>query len=814
MPESKLLDDITDPRDRSTLELQLKALNEERKKRRRLAQHSQFASGPSHKDSFSVYDCTNEGAVHRPVSLLEPETCTDIELTHRAPVNVTVQVLMTGSRLSVTAFRCSLTISREVSRCGFDDLHYGTVITQLDDPLHLTPAQCRNAVTQGFFVFEKQTINVTLNSPTVHRYYRYGQLSNEHECAHTSFTSNGQFFEKSYELTIVRVRVSTVKGRYNPSSGRVAFSNGLIGNYADRILLDDEMGLFVWSTTAISCADKISELYEGLATLYPKRNNTLTGQPGDLVMIEQHEEARYAGFVLKGDTRVCTRSAFNTQLTGISILILRPGDPKLKASYHHPDQLAPTDIQSNVGYVHLKRSLHTDRRFAALQSLVCQNERKILSNKLTMIAGDNRHALLDTYGPGHALTRAGSVAYVTVCVPRLAKIRQVTNCSQEIPVLMGNETGYADPLTFVLQPFPTVIPCDHITPVRWKINEHWMCATPSLSSCVPPLQLNPASDDTTTLQDFTVGLGGGIFSNSQRADHRLFMIMAQMREPVFTDLSRTALARSQSTHGRLSYYSDYDLNRLKDEIGSALIPFFTWFGEYWSIVTGVLVCLALAKILLGMCIRMYCTYLQRGCGLWLLASLWHTAFLAVMLPWRVMTAVTQDLKDDLPPDTPGRPGRRRHRNRGSGRNNAGDGDDNDDDDEGPGTDGYGKFPHPPANSPLLGVDEPERGARTRSGTMRMDSSRMEGSPSDSDLPGHEPLAALTNFLRSSRGKRRSEADSRYRELQRQLEEIKQGQRMELQARSGVTLPGYSASAPPAPSTSTDKKDDGPPGGGL
>merc|ERR1712079_84556 len=118
-------------------------------------------------------------------------------------------------------------------------------------------------------------------------------------------------------------------------------------------------------------------------------------------------------------------------------------------------------------------------------------------------------------GPGHALTRAGSVAYVTVCVPRLAKVRQIANCSQEIPVTLGNLTGFADPLTLVLQSFPTLLPCDSITPVRWKINSVWMCATPDLSICVPPLQLSPESDDTKELQDFTLGLGGGIFSEAQ-----------------------------------------------------------------------------------------------------------------------------------------------------------------------------------------------------------------------------------------------------------------------------------------------------------
>ena len=72
-----------------------------------------------------------------------------------------------------------------------------------------------------------------------------------------------------------------------------------------------------------------------------------------------------------------------------------------------------------------------------------------MSGKLTMIAADSKSALLDTYSPGHAITRARAVAYITVCVPRLAKVRQTENCTQEIPVHVANYTAYADPLTMV-----------------------------------------------------------------------------------------------------------------------------------------------------------------------------------------------------------------------------------------------------------------------------------------------------------------------------------------------------------------------------
>ena len=761
IPEDVLLDDIHDEQDRLVLSRQLENLRDARRRKKIV---DDTTTPVLSKDTFSVYDCGAPNAVHRPVSLMEPDSCNPIELTHTEPRQVRVQVLQTGSALTVTAYRCSLTISREVSRCGYDSIHYGTIITVLDKPVHFTPQQCRSAQEVGTFVFENQRINVTLNNEMVHSYYRYGRLDKNHNCDHTSFTSGGQYFSKSYELSIIRAVVSSVKGRYNPATGRIVFSNGLVGNYADRVILDDAEGLFVWDTSHLKCSDKISEVYSGPASIYGKLNNTHVGQTGDLVMVADEAESRYAGLVLKGLTRICGRMAFATQLTGLSLVVLRPNDEKIAATYHHPDELMSTHIQTNLGFVHIQRALHTDKRFAALQQLVCENERKILQAKLTMIASDSKSALLDTYGPGHALTRAGAVAYVTVCVPRMARVRTVDNCTQEIPVHVANYTAYADPLTFVLQPYPTIIPCDAITPVRWRIKTHWMCASPALAACVPPTALSPTSDDTTTLQDFTIGLGGGIFSDEQRASHKSFMMLMNTREAFVNEATRNALERS-ATSGRLdSFYSPSDFVRLKNEIGYALIPFFAWMGDSWSVITGVLVLLAILKIILGMFIRCYVTYASRGCGWWLLASVWHTAFLALMLPWRILTSVT----DDLTTRHPDPPGSSDGRSSGHFRPERSPlfAQSTDDDDLGP--DGLGRFPHPQSSQYARG--------------SRLDSeSEAEGKPGPAQSRTNlsDSIAMITNYIKAPKPTRRRDrqtvADSRYKELNLQLEEMRKNQ---------------------------------------
>ena len=360
--------------------------------------------------------------------------------------------------------------------------------------------------------------------------------------------------------------------------------------------------------------------------------------------------------------------------------------------------------------------------------------------------------------------RAGATAYVTVCVPKLARIRTVSNCSQEIPVYIGNSSAYADPLTFILQPFPTTIPCDSITPVRWRISGHWMCSSPALSSCVAPMQLDPTTDDSVVLQDFTLGLGGGIFSAAQRAAHALFLTLTIMntREPVVSDIIQNAIAHAGMSGKLQSFYSEHDLERLRDEIGSALIPFFDLMGDRWSIITGCFFVFALVKICIGMSIRMYTTYIHRGCGWWILASVWHTAFLAVMLPWRILRSLTVEMTNPLPPtpEVSNQPTTEPEPNGGSGSS--------------PNNPGSGGSAEPP--------DDPFR--------------MMNRNDSQDDLPKMDRVSQLTRYLQNPRSLRRSNAEQRYQDLTTQLAEMKKS--MERTLASGLPSAGSSDDLTPPP----------------
>ena len=637
--ESSLLREYRDPIAKKNLEKALRVLESSR--RRDAAERHHLPKVRDYlRESFTVYDCGANEAVHRALDLHGPQECENIEPSHRKPINIEVQVLMVDAKAPVSAYSCQVLVTKEVSRCGYDSLHYGTQVTELEVPSHMTPAQCREAVRTGRFEYDGEVIDVVVNSPAYHSFYSHGFLADDHTCHTESFRSGKKRWYKSYELTIVKVMVRSVKGWVSRRSGRVVFANHIVANFMDKVATDDELGTFVWEVTDVECEQKYSQVYNGTAKLYSHTNSTSLGSPKDLIMYEVAHENRFAGFVIRNAETICNRRGFATQVPSIKVLILKPGESPMNVSTLHHGDILEAQLHSNIAYVHLTRSLHTDERFIRLHSLICKNERSILFQRLSLLSDDNSAALLESFGPGHTVTRAGGVAYVTVCAPVRATLRTYGNCTQEIPVMVGNKTLFADPLLLTLKHFPTIVPCDHLIPIRWRINDEWFEAKPSVTKSLPPEQLNPESDEgnTGSLQDFTRGLGSGAFSDRQRAEHREFMELYGSRSAVVAEVTRNAIFRAATTgRSRLnSYYSDLDFDDLKLRIGHALVPFFRVFGEGWTIFMGFLVIFSLVKLIIGCILRMCAAYARLGCGLWVLTAVWETLFLALTVPYRMV----------------------------------------------------------------------------------------------------------------------------------------------------------------------------------
>ena len=339
---------------------------------------------------------------------------------------------------------------------------------------------------------------------------------------------------------------------------------------------------------------------------------------------------------------------FTTQIRGLIVCPYREGDePIPKTSFK--DNFSPdhVDLQTQLGYLHTSTSMATADRFALVQSELCAVDRRTLYNKLQAIAGaHNPYALLDLYGRGHQVSQAGAAVYVTRCVEVDVPRVEFPNCTQEVPVGHENGTWFVDAFTRILTPFPTVVPCSDLMPVRWKLSDQWYCAHPQVLPCHDPKQLNTTVTPFVSLHDFTLGMGEGVYSADQRRQHRRYQVAMSSRKPVLAKI--TNVATNGGTNGHLGIpLSAEDIHGLSFDVAFHLFPMIYFLGEAWTYLSSFLMVLLLGKIVVGAAIRGFMAFRRYGCGRWVVFSLWETLFVIATTPWRLVTKTADALTADL-----------------------------------------------------------------------------------------------------------------------------------------------------------------------
>jgi hypothetical protein len=202
-------------------------------------------------------------------------------------------------------------------------------------------------------------------------------------------------------------------------------------------------------------------MYQGQAKLHQDRSNVQNDLEEASILMEQNETRRYASLVLEGTRSLCGHFCHNTQIPDVVASMDTEDlnkDWKFQKSIDHET----VNLLTHMHFLHLSRGLGNFRRFEEFQEAVCQVERKGLFNKIQALASGNKYALHNIYGPGFQIYLAGSVAYVSQCLPVEARIYDPVNCTQQIPEEIGSEEHgnvtqkYANTKTMNLQDFPTL----------------------------------------------------------------------------------------------------------------------------------------------------------------------------------------------------------------------------------------------------------------------------------------------------------------------------------------------------------------------
>lgn len=622
-------------------------------------------------EALRAYNCQDK-PLYLPISLLHPQSCPDPVRDYHPEETIRAQILQAETNYPMTAYQCSVTISRRVTRCGHDSLTYATKTTVYKQALEVTPQACRDAVASREIVVEQQRIPVVIGKLTSEVWHSRGSveaLSGACE-VEASFQSGDHQVEKSYEETMADVMVKVVRGAYDVSSGVVTFTNGLAARAMDGVVRDGELGMMVWSAPEPSCEDTVSEIYLGPVQIHRRQD-----QKGDheaIVLVADNATEQYAGLQLRAPKRICQTHCFSTQATGIVICLLREMDgPLQNVAFQASADQAMARMQTQLSFLHIGTNMRTYDRFAVVQKDLCEVEHKLLTARLHRIASQgDPYALLDLFGPGHDLYRAGAVVYLVRC--RAVSVRRISyaNCTQEVPVNLtvnnASITRFMDPINRVLREFPTILPCSPVTPVMWRIAGDWVAVDPFIRTGVKaPIRL-PTSTTPFTDDDWAKGMGEGLYSPDQISAHRQFQATYAARIPVAAKAAAAATSHHQLIGPEMrlgSLLDGSDMANIVNHVGMSLVPMFWLLGSTYNVVVGTILFAGIVKGVLGVVLRIISMYRQKGCGWWLVAAVWSTTYHLLALPWKVVDLAARALEGDEPPTNrrppaPGTPGTR------------------------------------------------------------------------------------------------------------------------------------------------------------
>jgi hypothetical protein len=613
-----------------------------------------MATGILEIDAMAVYDCADPKTRFHTLNLLHPESCPDPVLDFQAVQNKTIQIVQTQADLPITGQQCLISISKQIQRCeGIGSNAYGPPeFTVWEQVLKLTGRQCTTAIAQRYYLYENYRIPVK-EGVTSDKWWSKGKRKTNGRCEYDNvingdtsagFTSGGRIFAYHIEQTLVTLRVATITGTVDTGSKVVNFE-GIQAAFLPGEVHDGQKGTIVWNTTLPSCAQTTSQVYLGQAKLY-QRVGEATSLTGSVVMVENQDTHQFAGLALKNRLNICGTRCYATQLKGILVCIIPHDNEPIPRREFRPefDQEAITQ-GARLGHLVFETNLRVSKRFVDVQGDICQVERKTAYNKLQALAGgDNEYALLNTYGRGHRLFKAGNVAYVAQCIEKEATVASFSNCTEEVPVrVIGtNRTVFADPYTWVLQDLATVIPCSSLTPVMWLVGETWWKSTPDRTKEFAPRKLNMSSSSYTSLGDFTVGAGESMYSHEQMTAHRRFQQSQISRKAVAQHVTNTAMANAvDGVPG--SPLNGLEVDQLRDIVAGFLFPLFPLVGQAWYTLMTVLLIANIIRIGVGWMIRTYIMYQERGCGLWFCAACSNTFFHLARTPLDLIKTVTANI---------------------------------------------------------------------------------------------------------------------------------------------------------------------------
>lgn len=315
---------------------------------------------------------------------------------------------------------------------------------------------------------------------------------------------------------------------------------------------------------------------------------------------------------------------------------------------------AITQMTSQAGLYHISSNLELQRVAEELYRANCETEQKAIRNWQHVLAMSSDGMSLKPYfDDGFTAIRAGIAIHILKCEATEASVDfDAQGCHNEIPLRIKdqdgrylNQTFWAHPISKILLPTPTKIPCSKTLPQVYRLDaaQRYYCSYGhGLSSCPDPEVLNPTSANLhdQLVNDIAVPMGAGVLTKERIREMQFRIFYHQYTRHLQNEIMAQNEEKGRIKLGlSLQNLPDPELlQSIQWDIATAIAPFYSLFGDVYVYVIGIIMICTIMGAAVGLCTRLYMEIKVNGFTYRIIFALFQGIYHIVTVPLEFIKA--------------------------------------------------------------------------------------------------------------------------------------------------------------------------------